>query len=59
VGDELARLIGKCLPDSLLAEAAHYVEFTSDPLLPALDTIADDAFALGLAPQSNHATLLG
>jgi NitT/TauT family transport system substrate-binding protein len=59
VGDELARLIGKRLPDSLLAEAAHYVDFTSDPLLPAFDTIADDAFALGLAPQSNHSTLLG
>ncbi|HEX8793696.1 MAG TPA: ABC transporter substrate-binding protein [Polyangiaceae bacterium] len=59
VGDELARLIGKRLPDSLLAEAARYVDFTSDPLLPAFDTIADDAFALGLAPQSTHATLLG
>ncbi len=59
VGDEIARLIGKRLPDALLAEAAHYVDFTSDPLLPAFDTIADDAFALGLAPQSNHSTLLG
>src|SRR6185312_6464441 len=59
VGDELARLVGKRLPDSLLAEAARYVDFTSDPLLPAFDTIADDAFALGLAPPSNHATLLG
>jgi NitT/TauT family transport system substrate-binding protein len=59
VGDELARLMGKRLPDALLAEAARYVDFTSDPLLPALDTIADDAFALGLAPQSSHATLLG
>ena len=59
VGDELARLLGKRLPDSLLADAARYVDFTSDPLLPAFDAIADDAFALGLAPQSNHATLLG
>jgi NitT/TauT family transport system substrate-binding protein len=59
VSDELARLVGKRLPDGLLAEAARYVDFTSDPLLPALDTIAADAFALGLAPQSNHATLTG
>lgn len=59
VGDELARLLGKRLPDALLAEASRYVDFTSDPLLPAFDTIADDAFALGLAPASTHATLLG
>jgi NitT/TauT family transport system substrate-binding protein len=59
VGDELARLLGKRLPDAVLAEAWHYVDFTRDPLVGALDTIADDAFALGLAPPSSHATLLG
>jgi NitT/TauT family transport system substrate-binding protein len=59
VGDELARLLGKRLPDALLAEAWRYVDFTRDPLIEALDTIAGDAFALGLAPPSSHATLLG
>jgi NitT/TauT family transport system substrate-binding protein len=57
VGDELARLLGKRLPDALLAEAWEYVDFTRDPLVGPLDTIADDAFTLGLAPRSSHATL--
>jgi NitT/TauT family transport system substrate-binding protein len=59
VGDELARLLGKRLPDALLAEAWAYVDFTTDPLVGPLDTIADDAFTLGLAPRSSHATLMG
>lgn len=59
VGDELARLLGKRLPDALLAEAWGYVDFTSDPLVGPLDTIAEDAFTLGLAPRSSHATLHG
>lgn len=59
VGDELARLVGKRLPDALLAEAWRFVDFTDDPLVAALDTIADDAYALGLAPRSSHATLMG
>jgi len=59
VGDELARLLGKHVPDDLLAEAWGRVDFTSDPLMTALDTIADDAFALGLAPRSSSKTLLG
>jgi hypothetical protein len=46
------------LPDALLAEAWGYVDFTRDPLLGALDVIADDATTLGLAPRSSHATLL-
>jgi NitT/TauT family transport system substrate-binding protein len=57
VGDELARLIGKRVPDALIAEAWGYVDFTVDPLVPALDAIADDACSLGLAPPSSHATL--
>jgi NitT/TauT family transport system substrate-binding protein len=59
VGDELARLLGKRLPADLLREAGGYVDFTTDPLLDALDTIADDAFALGLAPRSSARTLAG
>ncbi|HEY3819706.1 MAG TPA: ABC transporter substrate-binding protein [Polyangiaceae bacterium] len=59
VGDELTRLLGKRLPDALLAEAWRYVDFTRDPLLRALDVIADDAATLGLAPPSSHATLTG
>jgi NitT/TauT family transport system substrate-binding protein len=59
VGDELARLLGKRLPDALLAEAWRYVDFTRDPLLDALDVIAEDAFTLGLAPRSSHQTLMG
>jgi NitT/TauT family transport system substrate-binding protein len=59
VGDELRRLLGKRLPDALLAEAWGYVDFTRDPLLHALDVIADDATTLGLAPPSSHATLMG
>lgn len=59
VGDELSRALGKRLPDALLAAAWPFVDFTSDPLLSALDVIAGDAAALGLAPPSTHATLLG
>jgi NitT/TauT family transport system substrate-binding protein len=59
VGDELARLLGKRLPEPLLREAAGYVDFTADPLVDALDTIAQDAVALGLAPPSSARTLEG
>jgi NitT/TauT family transport system substrate-binding protein len=59
VGDELSRALGKRLPDALLAAAWPFVDFTSDPLVSALDVIARDATALGLAPPSTHATLLG
>jgi NitT/TauT family transport system substrate-binding protein len=59
VGDELARLIGKRLPAALLTDAWGYVDFTRDPLRAALDTIADDAWSLGLAPRSSSATLFG
>lgn len=59
VGDELGRLVGERLPQWLLDGAARFVDFTSDPLRGALDAIADDAFALGLAPRSSSRTLLG
>lgn len=59
VGDELARLLGKRIPDDLLAEAWTRVDFTSDPMATALDAIAEDAFTLGLAPRSSSKTLLG
>jgi hypothetical protein len=59
VGGELARLLGRRLPDELLAQAWSYVDFTKDPLVDALDAIADDAYSLGLAPKSSHATLMG
>jgi NitT/TauT family transport system substrate-binding protein len=59
VGDELTRLLGRRLPDVLLADAWRFVDFTSDPLLDALDVIAEDAFTLGLAPRSDHRTLMG
>src|SRR3984957_4801594 len=59
VGNELARLLGKRVPDALLAEAWHYVDFMREPLLDALDVIAEDAFTLGLAPRSSHQTMMG
>jgi NitT/TauT family transport system substrate-binding protein len=59
VGDELTRMLGKRLPDTLLAEAWKWVDFTGDSMRDALDVIAADAFALGLAPKSTSATLLG
>jgi NitT/TauT family transport system substrate-binding protein len=58
VNEELARRLGKGVPVDLLREATGYVDFTSDPLVDALETIAGDAFALGLAPRSSTRTLL-
>ena len=49
----------QALPDALLAEAWRYVDFTRDPLLDALDVIADDATTLGLAPPSSHSDAHG
>jgi sulfonate transport system substrate-binding protein len=54
---ELARLLGKGLPASLLEEAWRFIDFTRDPLPGALDTIAEDAWALGLAPRASCRTL--
>jgi sulfonate transport system substrate-binding protein len=54
---ELARLVGKRLPASLVEEAWRFIDFTRDPLANALDTIADDAWALGLAPRASCRTL--
>ena len=55
--DEMGRAIGKRLPDKLLAEAWPFVDFTTDALPDALDTIAADAAQLGLAPPTTCSTL--
>ena len=57
VGDELGRLLGKRMPASLIAASWPFVDYTRDPMPEALDTIAADAFALGLAPQTSCKTL--
>ncbi len=59
VNDELARTLGKRLPDKLLEAAWPFVDFTSDPLPDALETIATDAAELGLAPPTTCRTLFG
>jgi NitT/TauT family transport system substrate-binding protein len=59
VNDELARSLGKRLPEKLLEEAWPFVDFTSDPLPDALETIATDAADLGLAPRTTCKTLFG
>jgi NitT/TauT family transport system substrate-binding protein len=59
VGAELARLLGKSFPRTLLETSWPYVDFTRDPLPDALETLADDAFALGLAPRTTCRTLFG
>jgi NitT/TauT family transport system substrate-binding protein len=55
--EELARLLGKALPAPLVDEAWRFIDFTPDPLPDALDTIAEDARALGLAPRASCRTL--
>jgi NitT/TauT family transport system substrate-binding protein len=57
VGEELGRLLGKRLPTTLLEASWPFVDFTRDPLPAALDTIAADAHALGLAPTTSCRTL--
>lgn len=52
VRGELGRLIGKALPPALVSEAWKWVDFTANPLPEALETLAADAAALGLAPPS-------
>jgi len=56
---ELSRLLGKPLPASLTREAWRWIDFTRDPLRAALDALAEDAFALGLAPRASCRTLFG
>lgn len=56
---ELTRLLGKALPAPLTQEAWRWIDFTSDPLPAALDTLAEDAFLLGLAPRASCRTLFG
>ena len=57
--EELARLLGKALPAPLVEEAWRFIDFTSDPLADALDTIAEDARVLNLAPRTSCRTLFG
>jgi NitT/TauT family transport system substrate-binding protein len=56
---ELGRLLGKALPRALLERAAPFVDFTRDPLPGALETVASDAAALGLAPPTSCRSLFG
>ena len=56
---ELGRLLGKALPRALIEEAARWVDFTSDPLADALETLAHDAWTLGLAPETTCKALFG
>jgi NitT/TauT family transport system substrate-binding protein len=57
VGEDLGRLLGKRLPAVLLEASWPFVDFTRDPLPAALDAIAADAHALGLAPSTTCRTL--
>jgi len=59
VGDALGAILGKPLPRALVEEAWRWVDFTRDPLRDALETIANDAWTLGLAPQTTCSTLFG
>jgi NitT/TauT family transport system substrate-binding protein len=59
VGAELGRVLGKALPRALLERAAPFVDFTRDPLPDALETMAGDAAALGLAPATSCRSLFG
>ncbi len=54
---ELSRLLGKKMPAPLFHEAWRYIDFTSDPLAGALQTVAEDAASLGLAPRCTCSTL--
>jgi sulfonate transport system substrate-binding protein len=56
---ELGRLLGKALPRALIEEAERWLDFTSDPLPDALETLAHDAWTLGLAPETSCKTLFG
>ena len=57
VREELGRLLSKRLPTALLEASWPFVDYTRDPLPAALDTIAADAHALGLAPLTSCRTL--
>ncbi|MGO9832705.1 MAG: ABC transporter substrate-binding protein [Polyangiaceae bacterium] len=56
---ELQRVLGKALPVALMKEAWRWIDFTRDPLRAALDTLAEDAWTLGLAPRTSCRTLFG
>ena len=57
VVEELGRLLGKRLPAALVEASWPFVDYTRDPLPRALDAIAADAYALGLAPRTTCKTL--
>jgi NitT/TauT family transport system substrate-binding protein len=57
VGEEIGRLLGKRLAPALVDASWPFVDFTRDPLPRALDAIAADAYALGLAPRTSCKTL--
>jgi NitT/TauT family transport system substrate-binding protein len=48
---EVKRLVTNAGPRALFHDAWSFVDFTDDPLAPAIETFADDAHALGLAPK--------
>jgi NitT/TauT family transport system substrate-binding protein len=54
---ELSRLLGKTLPARLFRDAWPYIDYTTDPLPSALQSLAADAALLGLAPRSTCSTL--
>ncbi|MGH7271162.1 MAG: ABC transporter substrate-binding protein, partial [Polyangiaceae bacterium] len=56
---EIGRRLGRALPRALIDEAARWIDFTRDPLPAALDTLANDAFSLGLAPRTTCRSLFG
>ncbi len=57
--EELGRLTGKKLPAPIVEEAWRFIDLTSDPLAEALDSIAEDARALGLVPRVSCKSLFG
>jgi NitT/TauT family transport system substrate-binding protein len=59
VNDMFGRALGKRLPEKILASAWPLVDFTSDPMPDALETIAADAAELDLAPRTTCKTLFG
>jgi NitT/TauT family transport system substrate-binding protein len=59
VNEVFGHVLGKRLPDKILASAWPFVDFTSDPMPDALETIAADAAELDLAPRTTCKTLFG
>jgi ABC-type nitrate/sulfonate/bicarbonate transport system substrate-binding protein len=49
--DEIKRATARTVPMAVVQEAWRFVDFTTDPLRPAISRFADDATALGLVPK--------